>query len=136
MQSKAQTQVNFFQIETATKSILAHVLEKLNQRLNHCVGFQAEDEFSRIMSTQFLEKQKNHFLDFQEQYERYWNTLSVFGFDSARYEITFFKSFSLPVIVSERDIEPRVIKETSQILLFKFGIVQLIHISKLSRRCC
>ena len=43
--------LNFFQIETAIKSILVGILETLNERRSHCVGTETEDDNS---STQFL----------------------------------------------------------------------------------
>ena len=67
-QSKAQMKMNFFQMETATKSRLARMLAVPNQRRSQCVAFQAEDN-SENRSTQFLQKQKNQFIDLQEHFE-------------------------------------------------------------------
>ena len=73
------------------------------------------------LSTQFLQMQKNHLIDLQEHFERYCNTLPVFGFNSAKYDINLIKSYLLPILVNERQIEPAVIKKANQILSFKFG---------------
>ena len=65
--------------------------------------------------------QKNYLLDFQEHFERYCNVLPVSGFNSAKYDINLIKSYLLPTLVYERDIEPTVIKKADQVVSFKFG---------------
>ena len=71
------------------------ILEVLNQRQSHCVGFEAEGDISENSSTQFLHVQKNQLLDFQEHVERHWNTLLVSGCNSASYVINFIKNYLL-----------------------------------------
>ena len=115
--------MNFLQIETIMKSRLGRIPETLNQRHSHCVGIEAEDDNSENSSTQFLEMQKNQLLDLQH-FERYCNTLSVFGFSSARYDINLIKSYLMPILVKE----PIVIKKTNQFVSFKFDDVQLLDI--------
>ena len=80
------------------------------------------------MPTQFLQMQKNHLIDLQEHFERYCNTLPIFGFNSAKYDINLIKSYLLPILVNERQIEPTVIKKANQFVSFKFGDVQLLDI--------
>ena len=70
--------------------------------------------------------QKNHIIDLHEHFERYCNTLPVFGFNRAKYDINFIKSYQLPILVDERQIEPAVIKKANQFVSFKFGDVQLL----------
>ena len=72
--------------------------------------------------------QKNQQIDLQEHFERYCNTLPVFGFNSAKYDINLIKSYLLPILVNERQIEPTVIKKANQFVSFKFGDVQLLDI--------
>ena len=72
------------------------------------------------MSTQFLQMQKNQLLDVQQHFERYINTLPVFGFNSGKYDLNLIISYLLPYLILERDIQPRVIK--------KFGDVQFLDI--------
>ena len=72
--------------------------------------------------------QKNQLIDLKEQFERYCDTLSVFGFNSANYDINLIKSYLLPILVNERQIEPTVIKKTNQFVSFKIGDVQLLDI--------
>ena len=78
------------------------------------------------MSTQFLQMQKNQLTDLQEHFERDCNTLPVFGFNSAKYDINLVKSYLLPILPNERQIEPAVIKKATLFLSFKFGDVQLL----------
>ena len=58
----------------------------------------------------------------------YCNVLPVFGFNSAKYYIILIKSFFLPILVNERNIEPTVIKKAIQFVSFKFGDIQLLEI--------
>ena len=80
------------------------------------------------LSTQFLQMRKIRLIDLQEHFERYCNTLPVFGFNSAKYDINLIKSFLLPILVNERQIEPTVIKKADEFDSFKFGDVQLLDI--------
>ena len=77
-------------------------------------------------STQFLQIQRNHLIDLQESLERYCNVSPVFGFNSAKYDLNLIKSYLLPILVNERDIEPTVIKKANQFISFKFGVLQLL----------
>ena len=114
-QSKAQIKLNFIEVETAIKMKLCAVLEQLNQRRNRvsksvddCIVTEEEE---KELSTQFLQMQKNQLNDLQEHFERYCNVLPVFGFNSAKYDINLIKSYLLPILVNERDVEPTVIKK-------------------------
>ena len=80
------------------------------------------------MSTQFLQMQKNQLLDWQQHFERYINTLPVFGFNSGKYDLNLIKSYLLPYLIHERDIRPRVIKKANHFVSFKFGDVQFLDI--------
>ena len=71
--------------------------------------------------------QKNQTIDLQEHFERYCNVLHVFGFNSAKYDNNLIKSYFLPILVKERDIEPTVIRKANQ-FFFKFGDIQLLDI--------
>ena len=132
-QSKAQMKLKFLEIETAIKSKLTRTLETLNERRcrnqrdfefeDHCF----EDE-EKDASTQFLQMQKNQLIELQEHLERYCNVLPVFGFNSAKYDINLIKSYLLPILINERNMEPTVIKKANQFVSFKFGDVQLLDI--------
>ena len=70
--------------------------------------------------------QKNQLIELQEHLDRYCNVLPVFGFNSAKYDINLIKSYLLPILINERNIELTVIKEANQFVSFEFGDVQLL----------
>ena len=72
--------------------------------------------------------QKNQLIDLQEHFERYCNTLPVFGFNSTKYDTSLIKSYLLPILVNEQQIETTVINKANQFVAFKFGDVQLLDI--------
>ena len=135
LQSKAQMKLKFLEIETAIKSKLSRTLESLNERRcryqrgfefkDHCFE---DDNEEKDASTQFLQMQKNQLIELQEHLERYCNVLPVFGFNSAKYDINLIKSYLLPILINERNMEPIVIKKTNQFVSFKFGDAQLLDI--------
>ena len=134
-QSKAQKKLKFLEVETAIKSQLTRTVESLkerccrNQRVfefeDHC--FEVDDE-EKDVSTQFLQMQKNQLIELQEDLERYCNVLPVCGFNNAKYDINLIKSYLLPILINERNMEPTVIKTANQFVSFKFGDVQLLDI--------
>ena len=108
-------------------------MEKLTQRQKR----RESARFERIQddcdkefcsSTQFLQIQKNQLIDLQESLERYCDVLPVFGFKSAKNDLNLIKSYLLPFLVNERDIEPTVIKKTNRFISFKFSDTQLLDI--------
>ena len=133
-QSKAQMKLNFIEVETAITIKLCAILEQLNQRRSQAerVSNFADDcmveEEEKDLSTQFLQMQKNQLIDLQEHFERYCIVLPVFGFNSAKYNINLIKSYLLPILVNERDIEPTVMKKANQFVSFKFGDIQSLDI--------
>ena len=72
--------------------------------------------------------QKNQLLDLQEHFERYCIVLPVFGFNSAKYDNNLIKSYLLPILVNDRDIEPTVIRKANQFVSFKIGDNKLVDI--------
>ena len=52
----------------------------------------------------------------------------MFGFNSAKYDINLIKSYLLPILINERDIEPTAFKKSNQFISFKFGDVQPLDI--------
>ena len=127
--SKARMKLNFIEVETAIKIKLSAILEQLNQRRNRVSNFVDDcivEEEEKDLSTQFLQMQKNQLIELQERFERYCNVLPVFGFNSAKYDINLIKSYLLPILVNEQDIEPTVIKKANQFVSFRFGDIQLL----------
>ena len=123
-QSKTQRKLKFLEVETAIKSKLTRTLESLNERrCRYQRVFEFEDQCfeddneERDASTQFLQMQKNQLIELQDHLERFCNVLPVFGFNSAKYDINLIKSFLLPILINERNMEPTVIKKTSNLCL-------------------
>ena len=130
-QGKAKMKKLFLDIETTKKIKLDNILEKHTQRQNrreHARFGMSQDDCDNedCASTQFLQKQKKQLIELQESLERYCNVLPVSGFNSANYDLNLIKSYLLPIVVNERDIEPTVIKEANQFISFKFGDIQLL----------
>ena len=127
--------LKFLEKETAIKSRPTRTLESLNERRcrNQRVfefedqGFEDDNE-EKDASTQFLKMQKNQLIELQEHLERYCNVLPMFAFNSAKYDINLIKSYLLPILINERNMEPTVIKKANQFVSFKFGDVQLLDI--------
>ena len=71
---------------------------------------------------------KKQIFDLPESLERCCNVLPVFGFNIGKYDLNLIKSFLLPILVNERDIEPTVIKKANQFISFNFGDIQLLRI--------
>ena len=127
--------LKILEIGTATKSKLTRTLESLNERRcrnqrvfefeDHCFE---DDNEEKDDSTQFLQMQKNQLIELQEHLERYCNVLPVLGFNSAKYDINLIKSYLLPILINERNMEPIVIKKANQFVSFKIGDVQLLDI--------
>ena len=79
-------------------------------------------------SKKFLDKKKNVLLDLQRKLEDYISTIPVFGFNSSRYDLNLIKSYLIPILVNEKNLEPRVVKKTNQFISLKFGNVHLLDI--------
>ena len=67
-------------------------------------------------------------IELQEHLARYCNVLPVVGFNKAKYDINLIKSYLLPFLINERNMEPTVIKKANEFVSFKFGNVQLLDI--------
>ena len=121
--------LSIFDIETTIKIKLGSILEKFTQR--HYRREQAilvDCDNETATSAQFLQTQKKHLIVLQEHLERYCNVLSVFGFNSAKYDLKLIKSFLLTILINERNIELTVNKKANQFISFKFGDIQLLDI--------
>ena len=124
-QSKAQMKLLFLYIEKTIKNKLGSILKKFTQRHNwreHARFDMSQDDCDNkiCVSTQFLQIQKSQLID-RKSLEHYCNVLSVFNFNSAKYDLNLIKSYLLPILVNERDIEPTVIKKANQFISVIFG---------------
>ena len=127
--------LKILEAKKAIKSKLTRTLESLNERRyrNQRVfdfGDQCfeDDNEEKDASTQFLQRQKNQLIELQEHRERYCNALPMFGFNTAKYDISLIKSYSIPILINERNMEHILIKKAKQFVSFKFGDVQLPYI--------
>ena len=128
-QSKTKMKNLFLDIETTIKIKLGNILEKLIQRQNRREQADLDDCDNGICaSTQFLQIQKKQLIGLQESLERYCNVLPVFGFKSAKYDLNLVKSYLLPILINERNIEPTVIKKANNFVSYKVGDIQLLDI--------
>ena len=131
IRSKTQIKLKFIQVETAIRMKLCAILKQLNRRHNRAekvIGFVDDcivDSEEQDLSTQFLQMQTNQLTDLQKHLEHQCNVLLVFGFNSAKYDINLIKSYLLPILVHERDIEPAVRTKANQFVFFKTGDIQL-----------
>ena len=129
LQSKAIMKKMFLDIETTIKIKLGSILEKFTQRHNQREQADLDDcDKETCTSTQFLQIKKQQLIDLQEHLERYCNVLPIFGFNSAKYYLNLMKSFLVPILVNEHNVEPTVIKKANQFISFKFGDIQLLDI--------
>ena len=132
--SETEMQTKFASIHEIVNSRVRAIFGTLNEKKGHTTpAFDFKDECieeeeEADMSIQFLQTQKNHFLDLQQHFERYINTLPVFGFNSGKYDLNLIKSYLLPYLIHERDIQPTDIKKANHFVSFKFGDVQFLDI--------
>ena len=134
--SKAQMNLKFLEVETAIKGKLTRTLESLNERRcrNQRV-FDFEDQCfedyneEKDASRHFLQMQKNQLIELQEHLDCYCNVLPVFGFNTGKHDINLIKSYLLPILINERNIEPTVAKKANHFVSFKFGDAQLLYIT-------
>ena len=135
--NKTEMRSKFLEIENNIKRRLHTIFSILNERVSfnkieareyddECI----ENEEETDASTHFLRIQKNQLIDLMQHLERYTNTLPVFGFNSGRYDINVIKSYLIPYLIKEKEIEPSVIKKANDFVSFKFGDVQLLDIMK------
>ena len=135
LQSIAITKNLFFDIETTINIKPGSILETLTQRQNR--GEQADlDDCGNetCTSTQFLQIQKKQFIDVQEHLERYCNVLPIFGFNSAKYDLNLKKSYSLPILVNQRNIETTV-KKSEPVYLVQIRRYSAVAYFEFSWRC-
>ena len=119
LQSKAIMKNLFFDIKKTINIKLRSIWEKLTQRHNRGEQADLDDcDNETCTSTQLLQIQKKQIIDLQEHLENYCNVLPIFGFNSAKYDLNLIKSYLLPILVNQRNIEPTVSKKNEPVHLF------------------
>ena len=116
--SKLQMRTKFQETENTLSDRVKMSFDKLNIRNltttlevfdyeDECI----EDEEDNDMSTNFLRIQKNQLIDLKQHLERYVKTSPLFGFNSGRYNLNLIKSYLIPYLICDKEIEPTVIKK-------------------------
>ena len=119
----------FFDIKTTIVIKLGSILEKLTQRHNRRDQPDLDDCDNEICTfTQFWQIQKKQLFDLQEHLDRYCNVLPIVGFNGGKYDLNLIKSYLLPILVNERNIELILIKKANQFTSFIFDDIQLLVI--------
>ena len=103
-------------------------LSNRNEPQERLVDMGDDDEDEISVFTQFLLTQKNKLSELQQDFERYVNNFPFFGFNSAKYDLNLIKTYLIPLLVKEREIEPTVIKKVNQYISFIFGNVHFLDI--------
>ena len=112
LQSKAKMRNLFFDVKTTIHIKLGSILEKFTQRHNRREQADLDDwDIKTWSATQFLQVQKKQLIDVQEHLERYCNVLPIFVFNSAKCDLNLIKSYLLPILVNESNLEPTVFKK-------------------------
>ena len=135
--SKLQKRTKCQEIENTVNDRVKKIFDKLKVRIfiKRLEIFDYEDECVEDgdevdMSTQFLRIQKNQLIDLKQHLERFVYTLPVFGFNSGRHDLNLIKSYLIPYLICDKEIEATVIKKAKDFLSFKFGDVQFLDIMK------
>ena len=120
---KLQLRTNFQEIEIFVNDRVKKFFDKLNARTlaerlevfdyeDEC----AEDEEEDDTSTQFLRIQKNQLIDLKQHFDRYVNTLPLFGFNSGRCNVSLIKSYLIRYLKREKEIDPTILKKASDFI--------------------
>ena len=125
--SKTEMRTKCSSIETIIRARINTICENLNKRKDQNAStFEFEDEPTEEddeadLSTQFLQMQKNQLLDLQQHFERYVNTLPVFGSNSGKYDFNLIKSYLYPILFMRATFNLLLLKR--QITLFHLSLV-------------
>ena len=99
-QSKTQMKMKFQQVETIIRSKLAQILEILDQCRTHRIDIEEDclkNDCGKV-STHCLQMQKSQLFDMRDHFERYCITLPIFGFNTAKYEISLVNALIYPFL--------------------------------------
>ena len=64
----------------------------------------------------------------KQHLEIYVTILTVFGFNSGRYDLNLTESYLIPYLIRDKEQETSVIKKANDFISFKFGDVQFLDI--------
>ena len=131
-QNEAQMKLKLLEIETSVKSKLNQTFCFLNQRRcrkepvlefqDECIE---EEEEEQDVSTVF--RNTKYSIDrIAGSLGNILHCSSNLSLQQRKCDIKLLKSYLLPLLVNERDIEPIVIKKANRFVSFKFGFFQLL----------
>ena len=107
-------------------------MEKHTQRHNGRKQADLDDcDNETCTSIQFLQIQKKQLIVLQEHLERNCTVLPIFGFNSAKNDLNLMKSYFLPFLVNDRNIEPTIMKKANQFVSFKIADIQLLYVKNI-----
>ena len=105
-ESRDQMQSQFADVTAAVKEKLEELSDQIILEESALLKRSAQQ-----FSSKFLNQRKRDFLNLQETLDNYISTFPVFGFNSARYDLNLIKSYSIPILIKEKGLQPRVIKK-------------------------
>ena len=120
--NKLEIGLKFLIIGTTIREKLEHVTLTLNKKRrtfsptfdkdqDPAVDTEDEEDKKEDASTQFESTQKKKVLELQQHFERYVNTLPVFAFNNAKYDLILIKPYFIRLLLNEKEIKPTVIKK-------------------------
>ena len=122
-ESRDQIQLQFADVTSAVYEKLEELSDQIILKESGSSERSAQ-EFSR----KFLNQRKRDLLNLQETLDNYLSTFPVFGFNSATYDLNLIKSYLILILIREKGLQPRVIKNSNQFISFKFDNVQMLDI--------
>ena len=132
---KLQMRTKFQEIEDTVNDRIKKIFDKLNARTltKRLEVFDHEDECVEDGNhPQQDRNQKNQLIDLKQHLERYVNNLPVFGFNSGRYDLNLIKSYLIPYLICNKEIQPTVNKKANDFISFKLGDVQFFGHNEIS----
>ena len=114
-------------VEAEIKTRLSDVSSRLQTTSETQPNISSETGDSNATKN-FLRIQQMQLRDLQRHFNNYVDTLSVFAFNSGKYDLNLIKAYLIPDLLNDRAIQPTVIKKANQFISFKFGDIQFLDI--------
>ena len=125
--NKADLRPKFLPVEAEIKTKLSDISSRLQIVSETQPNVSSETEDSNV-SKSFLQIQQKQLLDLQRHFNNHVDTLSVFGFNSGKYDLNLINAYLIPHLLNDSDIQPMVIKKANQFISFKFDDIQFLDI--------
>ena len=125
--NKADMRPKLLAVEAEIKTRLSDISSRLQVVSETQPNISNKTEDSNA-SENFLRFQQKQLLDLQRHFDSYVDTLPVFGFNSGKYDLNLIKTYLIPHLITDRSIQPTVIKKANQFTSFSFGDIQFLDI--------